>query len=242
MGTGPLSRGRPSLCLQSPTAVVTAGGRGYGNGTEGSRVRVGVLGGTFDPIHYGHLMLARRAQQACALDQLLLVPAAAHPGKPAGHGASAAQRLALVHLAVADSAWLTVCDHEIASSTPVYTIDTLRWLAGQHRAAFTLVMGADVVMRLPRWRAAAELITLADIAVAPRPGCRWSPAELERQLPGISTRICELPGPALSISSQRVRQAIAAGQPIDDLVPTPVAHAIAAMGLYRLGAVPTPDG
>jgi nicotinate-nucleotide adenylyltransferase len=97
-------------------------------------------------------------------------------------------------------------------------------------------------MRLPRWRAAAELITLADIAVAPRPGCRWSPAELERQLPGISTRICELPGPALSISSQRVRQAIAAGQPIDDLVPTPVAHAIAAMGLYRPGAVPAPDG
>jgi nicotinate (nicotinamide) nucleotide adenylyltransferase len=202
---------------------------------EGSRVHIGVFGGTFDPIHSGHLAIARQARHACALDQVVFMPAAAHPGKPSGHGASATQRLAMVRLAIAGVAWLSVCDHEITRRPPVYTVDTLRWLTGRSRAAFTLVMGADAVLRLPRWVGAADIIAMARIAVAPRPGCIWSPAALEHQLPGINARITELPGPATPIASRLVRHARAAGQPIDGLVPAAVARYIDAAQLYRSG-------
>jgi nicotinate-nucleotide adenylyltransferase len=200
---------------------------------ERDSVHIGVFGGTFDPIHNGHLAIAQRARRACALDQVMFVPAAAHPGKPSGHGASVTQRLAMVELAIAGVAWLSICDYEITHRPPVYTVDTLRWLTGRHRAAFTLVMGADAVLRLPRWVGAADIIAMARIAVAPRPGCAWSPAALEHQLPGISARITELPGPATPIASRLIRRARADGQSIDELVPMAVARHIDVAQLYR---------
>jgi nicotinate-nucleotide adenylyltransferase len=132
---------------------------------------IGILGGTFDPVHYGHLRLAEEAADALALDRVVLIPAAL-PNLRARPGTDAQHRLAMTRLAAADNPRLTVDDRELEREGVSYTVDTLAELRAKvgTRNPIWLILGADAFLRLPAWSRWLQLFDLAHIAVATRPG------------------------------------------------------------------------
>jgi nicotinate-nucleotide adenylyltransferase len=144
---------------------------------DGVSARLGVLGGTFDPPHLGHLALARHALQELALDRVLLMPAWRPPHKPhlaedgPGLHAGAHARLQMCRLLVEGEPRILVSEHELRREGPSYTVDTLRALHDAHpRASLTFILGADVARTLPSWREPRELLALARLAIAVRSG------------------------------------------------------------------------
>lgn len=196
--------------------------------------RIGILGGTFDPVHYGHLAAAEAARHALALDQVWLVPAAQQPFKAGRQVASAAQRLAMVFLATHDNPAFVPCAVETQRSGRSYTVDTLRTLRQGVLAGADLVflLGADAIADFPRWRGAPIILQLARLAVLSRPGSAVDLADLDRRLPGLLARSSLVEGPRLAISSSDIRERIAAAAPIRYLLPEPVRHYIERQGLY----------
>ena len=189
-------------------------------------LRVGVLGGTFDPVHVGHLVVAVNARHAFALDRVLLVVANV-PWQKAGRRAvtPAADRLAVVEAAVSGVPGLEASRLEIDRGGPSYTADTLAELAAAHPGAeLFLVVGGDVAPELHTWERVEEVRALATLVVAHRPGARLPP------LPG--WRVAELEGPALDISSTDLRARVAGGRPLDFLVPAAAIHEIRRRNLY----------
>jgi nicotinate-nucleotide adenylyltransferase len=197
--------------------------------------RIGVLGGTFDPIHHGHLALAAEARHHLGLSKVLFVVAAQQPLKVAGHAASAEQRLAMVELACADEPAFVPSDIELRRPPPSYTADTLHELRASlpSRAALWFIMGADSLADLPRWRRSAEIIALARLAAAQRPGIALDPAALDARLPGIAARLDLFEGPRLDIASSDLRARRAAGLPLRYQMPDAVIAYIEAHGLYQ---------
>jgi nicotinate-nucleotide adenylyltransferase len=195
-------------------------------------MRIGVLGGSFDPIHNAHLIVARLACEQLRLDRVLFVVASVQPFKSGSHGASAADRYRMVERAVAGIPDFVADRRELDRDGPSYTVDTLRELAGEHpRAELFLVMGADVAARMAGWREPDEIRRLARLAVCQRGGS--SVAGLV-QLPSGETvpadRIITVP--AIDISSTAIRSRAAAGQLLDGWVPRQVADYIVASRLY----------
>jgi nicotinate-nucleotide adenylyltransferase len=201
--------------------------------------RVGILGGTFDPIHVGHVAVARAARDELGLDEVLVVPAGMPPHKIGLPMAPAADRLAMVELAVAGEERLRASRVELDRPGPSWTIDTLTelrdaaWAAGDELEP-TLILSADAFAGLPSWHEPERLVRLARIAVAPRPGTAAPtiealPAALRREAAGITI----LAGPNVDVSATDIRRRIAAGLPIDGLVAPPVAVYIEAHHLYR---------
>ncbi len=187
-------------------------------------MRIGVLGGSFDPVHLGHVALAEAARDRLRLDRVLLVPAACQPLKPGGPCASAEDRYAMVRLAVRGRPGLEASDLEIRRPGPSYTVDSLREIrAGlPPEADVFLLLGADAMADLPRWREADGIRRLAVVVGCSRPGCpppRGSALGLEADTP--------------EVSSTEVRSRAAAGEPLAGLVPDDVAAFIEARGLYR---------
>jgi len=197
--------------------------------------RVGIYGGTFDPLHVGHLAIAEEARWALGLSRVFVVPAAQQPLKPAGHGASPEQRLAMVRLACADNPALVPSDVELHRPPPSFTVDTLAAFRGQLGPDVELhfILGADAAADLPRWHRAADIIALARLAVVGRPGYAADIAVLDAALPGIATRTTPVDGPRLDISSTDLRHRIAEGRPVRYQIPDPVIAFIDAHGLYR---------
>jgi nicotinate-nucleotide adenylyltransferase len=189
--------------------------------------RLGVLGGTFDPIHLGHLVLAEEARERCALDAVLFVPAG-DPWMKAGRAlAPAEDRLRMTELAVASNPSFAVSGLEIDREGPTYAVDTLRALHEREpRTELVFVAGADAIADLPRWREPEALLTLARFVAATRPG---PDAAALPDHPAIET----LEIPALDISSTDIRARVAAGRSIRYLVPDDVAAHIREAGLYR---------
>jgi nicotinate-nucleotide adenylyltransferase len=184
--------------------------------------RIGLLGGSFDPIHYGHLAIAEEARLALQLEQVLFIPAAQQPFKLGQHAASAEDRLAMVQLACADNPAFEVSAIELERAGPSYTAVTLAALRERTYAELFLILGADSLADLPRWYQAARVVALAQIVAVGRPG---APAELERvalALPGLAGRLTWLDGPNLSISSTQLRERAAAGRSLRYLAPDPV--------------------
>jgi nicotinate-nucleotide adenylyltransferase len=221
------------------TRGVTAASRATHMADDSRTVGVGMLGGTFDPIHVGHLALARVALDQLGLDRILFVPAGRPPHKRGRPITSAADRLAMVELAIAGEPRFAVSRIEIDRPGPSYTADTVEALLAQpdngHRPIeLTVILSAESFADLPSWHEPARLLQLARIAVAPRPGHPPpSPAWLAQRLPGSADRIDVLEGPHLDISASDIRARVAAGRPIDGLVPPPVADYIKAHHLYR---------
>jgi nicotinate-nucleotide adenylyltransferase len=187
-------------------------------------MRIGVLGGSFDPVHLGHLALAEAARDRLRLDRVLLVVAAGQPLKAGGAAAPAEDRYAMVRLAVRGRPGLEASDLEFLRPAPSYTVDTLRELrrglpAG---AEVFLVLGADALADLPRWREAGEVRRLASVVGCGRPG---SPP------PAGADSLLEVATP--DISSTEVRRRAAAGEGLEGLVPDDVAAYIRERGLYR---------
>ena len=188
---------------------------------------VGLFGGSFDPIHHGHLIVARIAAEALGLDQVRFMPARAQPLKGGRHGASAAQRAAMVELAIAGEPGFALEPIELGREGYSYTVDTLRALREREPGLEpVLLLGMDAAADLPRWKESAAVLGLARVAVFARPG---SPA---LEVPG-AWRVVEVP--ALEISATELRRRAAAGRSIRYWVPDAVADYVATHGLYRDG-------
>jgi len=190
-------------------------------------MKLGIFGGSFDPVHLGHLLVAQAAVEELGLDRLFFVPAAQSPFKPENHAAPAAVRLRLLRLALAGKTNCEVDDQEIRRGGVSYSVDTLRDYARRFPGAqLFYLIGADNVAKLPEWREPAELARLAEFVVGPRPG----QPELHFPAP---FRGRMLKGFPLGVSSSQIRARVKAGLPVDTLVPAAVAEAIRGGGLYR---------
>ncbi len=185
----------------------------------------GVFGGSFDPVHVGHLAVARAARDRLGLDVVHLIPAHRQPFKAEGHVASASHRLAMLRLAVADLTGLLADSRELDRGGVSYTVDSLRELHAEYPGdELCLLVGADAACDLPRWREGNEIPQLARIGILTRPGVTppvllW-PAE-----------VVEVP--AVDVSATEVRARVRRGASVAGLVPDAVAAYIATHALYR---------
>ncbi len=200
--------------------------------------KVGVIGGTFDPIHIGHLFIAERVQEALELDNMLFVPAWVSPLKLASAPTSAEHRLAMLRLAVADNKDFGISLVELERKGPSFTVDTLvalRERLGQEDT-LTFVLGTDALIELPRWHQPDRLIRLARLATVPRRGFAPDLDVLEAAVPGVRDSIHIVDAPTLEISATDLRACVAAGRSIRYLVPDPVRRYILDHGLYCAGS------
>lgn len=198
--------------------------------------RIGILGGTFDPPHIGHLWLASLAADALALDRVLLMPAARPPHKGGQPISNAADRILMTRLAIADNPLLEISLVEMERSGPSYTVDSLRELQDHYggSARLFLVMAADSLAQIDTWREPDRILQLAEWAVGPRPGSALPDrAALRDRFGKAADRIHLLEGPALQVSGTEIRRRVAAGRVIRYLVPAAVEELIRARGLYR---------
>jgi nicotinate-nucleotide adenylyltransferase len=192
-------------------------------------LRIGLLGGTFDPIHLGHLQAAAVATEGLGLERVSFVPAAVPPHRP-GPEASALDRYAMVCLATNGHRSYVPESLELDREGPSYTIDTLRELRKAHPGGEVfLIVGSDNVADLGSWRHAEEIFSLCEVAVVLRPN---EPEPPLAGLPG-DARVHRLTGRTLPVSGTAIRDRLAAGEPIETLVPPPVAEYIGKRGLYR---------
>jgi len=200
-----------------------------------------LFGGTFDPVHHGHLIVARALAEARGFDRVTFVPAAAPPHKPAAH-ASAQHRLAMLRLAIAGEDVFDICELELDRSGPSYTAETLAVLRerGGGQVALHWVIGADMLADLASWHCAAEVVEAARIIVVVRSSRQDGLAETFRGLAGTFSeeqieRIRQglVATPRIDISSTEVRRRVAEGRSIRFLVPDAVAEYIRRHGLYR---------
>lgn len=192
-------------------------------------MRIGLMGGTFDPVHHGHLVAAEEVRVAFDLERVLFVPAG-DPWQKSGEGVTPVDhRLAMTRRAVADNPSFEVSTVDIDRAGPTYTMDTLRDIGSAHpKAELFFITGADAMLEVLTWRSPEQTLAMATFVAVTRPGYDMTqiPAELPK---GALT----LEIPALAISSTDIRERVAAGRPIRYLVPDAVAAYIADHGLYR---------
>jgi nicotinate-nucleotide adenylyltransferase len=194
-------------------------------------VRLGLFGGTFDPPHTGHLLVAIDAAEALALDRLVFIPAAAQPLKVDRAHATPAQRLAMLRALITMDARLEVDALEIERGGVSYSVDTVTVFAERFPAAARFfLIGADVVPTLPKWRAPERIAELARIVVLRRGG--EAPPDLT-MVPGGGGGAADLTTRRVDISSTEIRDRVRRGLPIRGFVPDAVASYIAAEQLYR---------
>lgn len=195
-------------------------------------MRVGVFGGTFDPPHLAHLVVAETVREAFALERVLWIPNGHPPHKPADALTAPAHRLAMTRLATAGHDAFEVSTIEMAAGGPRYTVDTLRALRARHPANdLVLVVGGDSLAAFATWRAPEAILALAPLAVYLRPG--EDPAVPPGLSPEAAARIRFVEAPLLGISSTALRARVRAGRSIRYLVPDAVAAYIRDEGLYR---------
>ena len=185
-------------------------------------MRVGVFGGTFDPVHVGHLAIAHAALESLPLDRVVFVLARRSPLKERGPVAPEADRLQMLELAVAGEPRFAVSRVELDREGPSYTVDTLERLTGADD--LFLILGSDAIADLPRWKDPERIAKLATLVVAERPGApeRMGDAPIVR-----------FDAPRLDISSRELRARAARGLSLRYLVPDPAWRHIEARGLYR---------
>lgn len=188
--------------------------------------RIGILGGTFDPVHIGHLAAASQVHHDLGLDVVLLVPANAQPLKPPPT-ASGSDRLAMCHAAIAGDPRLSTSDVDLVRGGATYSVDTLADLRSEHPVAdLFFITGADSLATLQRWKDYETLITLATFVGVTRPGHSLTQLDAPHVL---------VPVPALAVSSTDIRDRVRAGAPIRYLVPDAVAQYVDDHQLYLGG-------
>jgi nicotinate-nucleotide adenylyltransferase len=199
--------------------------------------RLGILGGTFDPIHFGHLDVADAARRAMSLDQVWLIPSCDPPHRPADPVASAFHRFALVALAIQGNDALRVSDIEVTRTGPSYSVDTLRALAGMgwQPSQLFFILGSDAFAEIATWHEFPAVLEAANFVVIARPGTTL--ADAFARTPSLAARLGTSVFPVEAhtrdVSSSTIRARLAARQPIDDLVPAAVARHIVAHHLYE---------
>jgi nicotinate-nucleotide adenylyltransferase len=196
-------------------------------------VKVGILGGTFDPVHVAHLIIADRAREELALDSVLFMPAGEPWRKSHRTVSEGEHRLAMLKLAVEGNDAFGISDLELRRDGPTYTADTLEALAAERLDdAFWFIVGADALADLPNWREPERIVRHAVLAVAPRDAQEVNAMSLN--VPGIAPgRIVLFEAPRMAVSSSDVRDRVRAGRSIRYLVPDTVERYIRDHGLYR---------
>ena len=196
---------------------------------------IGIMGGTFDPIHVGHLAVAEEAREALVLDRVLFVPAGQPPHKLPGSVSPVRDRVAMVELAIDENPAFELSRVEIERAGPSFTVDTVEALASANPGAtLHLILSAETFAELPSWHEPDRLFEAARMAVVPREGYPApDPGWLARAFPGREDRVDYLGGPRLGLSSTALRTRVAAGRSIRYLVPPAVEAYIVEHQLYR---------
>jgi GTP-binding protein len=201
----------------------------------GEGLKIGVLGGTFDPVHLGHIMMAEEAKKSLGLNEVLLVPAGQPLKKPNELITPAKHRLEMLKLAVAGSPYLKVATIEIERKGPSYTVDTVADIRKKYGGGDEIyfILGWDSLAQLPDWHEPARLVSMCYLVAVPRPGwAKPSLKTLEGVLPGISKKVIFLDKPEIDISATAIRELAAKNESIDYLVPKSVAEYIKKNKLY----------
>lgn len=199
-------------------------------------MNIGVLGGTFDPIHMGHLMIAEEARRRLGLGRVLFIPAGQPWLKLDRPITSAAHRLEMVRRAIVGKAYCELLTTEVDRAGPSYAVDTIGILRQQlgAEATFFLLLGWDSLAELHRWKEPSRLVQMCQLVAVPRPG--FSPPDLEAlesSITGITQSVVWLDMPPVDVSSSDIRKRVAEGLPVGNLVPAEVARYIEEQGLYR---------
>ena len=196
---------------------------------------LGIMGGTFDPIHVGHLAVAEEAREALRLDGVLFVPAGEPPHKPAESVTAVDDRVAMVELAIAGNAAFELSRVEVDREGPSYTVDTVEELSRRFPVAeLHVILSVETFVELPTWHEPDRLFIAAHVAVVPREGYPApDPQWLAAAFPGRENRVAYLEGPRLGLSSTAIRGRVAAGRSIRYIVPDAVAAYIDQHQLYR---------
>lgn len=198
------------------------------------RQRIGLLGGTFDPPHIAHLLLAERAREQLALERVLWVPAGAPWRKAERPVSGARHRAAMVERAIADNHAFELSTVELKREGPSYTVETLDQLAAESpEVEWVLLLGQDALGELPNWREPERIVKLATLAVAGRVRDEANSGELEHGPGARGTESITIDMPRLEISGTEIRARVAAGRSIRYLVPDAVREYIEEQGLYR---------
>jgi len=196
-------------------------------------VRAGVLGGSFDPVHTGHLGLAETAYEQAGLDRVIYVPAGYQWRKADQQMAPAGDRCEMVRLAIAGHPHFELSTLEVEREGPSYSDVTLEALRKERpRAEFVFILGRDALADLPNWHAPERVLELATLAVAGRPG-DGGPTVSEALPGGLHGRVIWLDMPPINVSATDIRERVHAGRSIEGLVPEAVREYIAAEMLYR---------
>lgn len=216
--------------------------------------RIGVLGGSFNPVHFGHLLLADEVRETLALDQVRFVPAGRPPHKPEGRLAPAEHRYAMTALAIRDNPYFAVSDAELKRPGASYTVDTLEAFRQEDGpgATFFLILGSETFLDLLSWKEPQRLATLARLAVVPRTGSGFDPDAIqvqkvlqelgqERWIPVSAARLPLKPprgiflvsATSLPITASELRRRAREGRSLRYRVPAAVAEYIEAHRLYR---------
>lgn len=190
--------------------------------------QIGIFGGTFDPVHNGHLQVARAALETTRLDRVLFVVAARPPHKTGDTAATPEQRFGLVDTAVAPEPQLEASRLELDRKGPSYTVDTLKELHARHpHVQWSLIIGLDSLVDLPKWKDPAGIFERARLLVVPRSGDKF-------KIPGsLDGKYDMLPFEMIDVSSTDIRRRVAAGESIAELVPARVANMIEKEGYYH---------
>ncbi len=198
-------------------------------------MNIGVMGGTFDPIHLGHLIVAEEVRTRINLAETLFVPVGLPWLKPERPISAAEHRVEMVRLAIADKPYFKLSTVDIERAGPSYTVETIADLQGQIGAEdeLFLILGWDSLAELPQWHEPSRLIKMCRLVVVPRPGYpRPKLRSLKASIPGISQRVMLLDKPEIDISASNIRDRVAKGLSVHHLVPEPVNRYIKEHRLY----------
>ena len=200
-------------------------------------MNIGILGGTFDPIHIGHLVVAEEARIKVGLHEVLFVPAGQPLLKPDRNITPSDHRIGMVRRAIADNPHFKLCTLEVERPGPSYTVDTLMMLREQLNSDVSLffILGRDTLAELPLWKEPKKVVQLCRLVVPPRLGSK-DLRHLETAIPGLLDKVIQLDMPVIGISSSGIRGRIARGLPIRYLVPTEVEKYIREQKIYLVSA------
>lgn len=198
-------------------------------------MKIGILGGTFDPVHLGHLAIAEEARAKLKLDEVIFVPAGQPWMKKDTPVSPAEHRINMLRLAISGKTYFKLSTVEIERGGLSYSVETVAELRAKLKAEdeIVLIVGWDSLETLPQWREPARLITMCRIVALPRPGYkRPDIASLEKEVPGLSERVILLDKPEIAISATEIRERVRQGLPISHLVPEAIERYIREKGLY----------